>query len=142
MAQYDGTLETTNIIARAKTLAGGRVFDGIPDDTAMPVNPDGSVKPFLAVLTSDPVPTARDRGLGKEKSQPHIMAVSIACVASNGTDARNLAAAVTDLFLEWNPSDTADQMIAAGGYSLPQNETGYVPSRIFRMRRFTVVLNL
>lgn len=142
MAQFDGTAETEAIIARAATLAGGRIFDGVPDDAAMPANPDGSVKPFIAVLTSDPVPTARGRGLGKETVQPHIMAVAFVCVTSNTTDSRNLAAAVTDLFLGWSPSATADEMIAAGGQGFPLQATEYTPSRIVRTRRFTTVLNL
>lgn len=142
MANFDGAAETTAIIAHAASLAGGRIFDGVPDDTAMPLNPDGSVKPFIAVLTSDPTPTARNRGLGKETVQPHIMAVSFVCVTGNATDSRNLAAAVTDLFLGWAPSATSDQMIAAGGQGFPLQATNYTPSRIVRSRRFTTVLNL
>lgn len=142
MANFDGAAETTAIIARAGSLVGGRIFDGVPADAAMPLFPDGTVKPFIAILTSDPVPRATGRSLGKETSQPHIMAVSFVCVTGNATDTRNLAAAVTGLFLGWSPSATADEMIAAGGQSFAQDATNYVPSRIVRSRRFTTVLNL
>lgn len=142
MANFDGAAETTAIIAHAETLAGGRIFDGVPDDAEMPLFPDGTVKPFIAILTSDPVPKATGRGLGKEPVQPHIMAVAFVCVTSNTTDSRNLAAAVTDLFLGWAPTATSDEMIGAGGQGFPLQATDYTPTRIVRTRRFTLTLNL
>jgi hypothetical protein len=138
----DGIAETANIITQLGTLCGGRVFDDIQDDNESLLAADGSVRPFIVVLSGDPYPTARDRGVGKEPTQPHVMAVSIICYGPNAQAAAAVAGAATNLLLGWSPGATADQMKAAGGYRVTEKATQFRPSRSVRTRQMTTVLNL
>lgn len=129
MSAY-GLEERRSTLERAKTLAGGRVWQGsIADDYDIP-RLDGAVLPHAIVDFSAPVKSAQDRVLANgEKGQPHILWATVSCVAGNAEEAQVLAAAVLDLFLDWKPSDSADPYEAKGGFGTRRPKTGSTPSR-------------
>lgn len=143
MSTFDGALESAAILTRAQTLFGGRVTEGLADDQTVALNTDLSVKPFAAVLFGEPIATGKDRGIGFEAAQPHVLALSFVLTARDSATARSMAADVLNLFMDWQPSTTSGLMIpASGGASFGTIASVNTPSRFIRMRNFKVDLNL
>ena len=139
---FDGTVETANILARLKPLCGGRWYESVPDDAVLATNPDGTIKPFGVLLRGTPIPSAKDRGLAGERTQPHILLYSVVIEAANADAAGAVVSAVLDLLLDFVPSPTASGLKAAGGDSFPTLATATKPSRQVVTSRFTTVINL
>jgi hypothetical protein len=143
MTNFDGALESTAILTRAKTLFGGRVTEGLADDQNVALNSDLSVRPFAAILFGEPVATGKDRNIGHESTQPHVLAVSFVLTARDSITARTMAADVLNLFMDWQPSASSGLMIpSGGGANFGTLASVNQPSRFIRMRNFRVEINL
>lgn len=132
---FDGVAESQAILARLKGLCGGRVFDHIADS-------ESPALPFIGVLTGQPVAAAGNRGLGGERVQPHILLASIIIEAADTSTAGIVAAAVSNLLLDWTPSTTSSGMTTDGGDSFPRAATATLPSRQVITSRFKTTINL
>jgi hypothetical protein len=143
MSTFDGALESAAILNHAKTLFGGRVTEGLADDQEVALNADLSVKPFAAILFGEPIATGKDRGLGREATQPHIIPISFVLTARNSLTVRGMSADILNLFIDWQPSTTSGLMVpTGGGANFGTIASANVPSRFIRMRNFTVEINL
>jgi len=126
-----GLEERRATLARIKTINAGRAWQGsVLDDYEIPRDASGRVLPHTVVDFGAPVRTARDRNLAyTEKHQPHVLPVSVTCIAGDYDSAQILAAAMHDLLLDWAPSDSADAYESKGGYGSRRPSTENVPTR-------------
>lgn len=141
---FDGLAEADAILERGKTLVGGRVSEGIPDDSVLELMDDGSgrVKPFIGVLFGEPIPVLRDRTIMGEREQPHLLPISFVTVAADATTARTVSAALLRLYEDWQPSPSASGMVPAGGYQFGTKSTETKPGQYTRVRQMTTIINL
>ncbi|MET4703114.1 hypothetical protein [Frigoribacterium sp. UYMn621] len=143
MTNFDGAAESAAILAHAKTLFGGRVTEGLADDETIALNSDSTVKPFAAILFGEPIASGKDRNLGREATQPHIVGVSFVLTARDSITARSMSADILNLFMDWQPTPTSGLMLpVGGGAAFGTIAASNVPSRFVRMRNFSVELNL
>ena len=137
--------EAAAVIARLSTLAGGRVYDGVPDDTLLVFDPaTGKVRPFIVLSFGEPLPTAKGRGLGvTEAGQPHIMPLDVTYVAGTQAEARVLSAAGNALLIGWVPnSPNSGELIGVGGNSFTTLDALNKPTRYSRIRYMSCVINM
>lgn len=142
-ASYTGFTERQNIMAQIATLANGRVFEGMPNDTQIPKK-DGQIQPYIVAMFGRPVPSATDRGMGVgEKKQPYIMAMTFACIAATADLAGRLAARVTERLLDFLPNgDNASPIKGAGGFAYQHIIASNSPSRFEEQPSFETTINL
>lgn len=126
-----GLQERRNTLTRLKTINGGRAWQGSVDDEAqIPRHPDGTVKAYAVLAFGTPIKTKRDRNLTNgELGQPHILPVTVSCVAGDPDDAQELMADVIELLVDWAPSDSSDPFEAKGGFGTRRNATQNTPTR-------------
>ena len=139
-----GQIEAAEILARLVPLCGGRVYEGLPDDAATPLNADSTVKPFIAVSFGEPIPTARGRGLGvTEGGQPHVFPIMVTSVAASEGGVRAIAAEVNRLLIGWTPAGAnASELRGRGGHKFSTIATETKPSRRYRIRNLETTINL
>lgn len=141
---FDGYAERTAIMAELKQLAGGRVEQGLPDDLQVQrFAENGLIKPYINVQFGRPIPTTGDRGAGVgERKQPYLMAFTVECYADTADTAGRLAAAVTNLLIDFVPNEPNSTGIkGAGGYSYTKPIQQNKPTRFSEDCFFTVVIN-
>jgi hypothetical protein len=140
-----GDSEATAILGRLSTIASSRIFEGIPDDTALAFNSDGTVKPFVDVSFGVPVPAARDRRLGVDESQQqHYFPISITSIAGTKALARKTDQDVGSALLGWIPSapDSGEITGIGGGSAYTIAQQAPKPSRFARTRYMQVLINM
>lgn len=141
-ASYTGYTERQNIMAQIASLAGGRVFQGKPNDTQLSKK-DGQVEPYVIAMFGRPVPATTDRGLGGEKTQPYIMAMTFACIGPTADLAGRLAAKLTERLLDFLPNgDNASPIKGAGGFAYQHIVAANAPSRFEEQPSFETTINL
>jgi hypothetical protein len=141
---FDGQAETEALLTIMATLVGGRIHEALPDDTVLPTMDDGSgrVKPYIVVLTSDPIPKAGDRSLMGERDQAHVLPISIVSIAGDPKTVRDVSAGVVNLLLERALTPSSSPLVGSGGYSFTEPAPELKPSRFVRTRQFTCDINL
>lgn len=140
MSNYDGSAECAAILARVKTLFGGRVGEEI---LTPPAVSDGSFKPYLIIQFGEPIPAGRGRSLGRETVQPHILPVLAMVVAPNSQMAREGAASVRNRLLDWEPAvGNAGPLTGGTGAPYPVQNLAGATIRIERVLRFECLINL
>ena len=139
---FDGTVETAAVLAKLLPLCGGRWFDMVPDDAVLATNPDGTIKPFGVLLRSIPAASARDRGLGGERAQPHILLLSVVIETAITVEPNTMISAVMGSLLDFVPSQQASGLKMAGSDMFPTVATATKPSRRVITIRFTTTINL
>lgn len=142
---HTGELEAPLILDRLKPLCGGRVYEGVPDDAELAFLPDGSVRPHVVVLFSDPIPTASDRSLGgNEAAQPHILPFSVSVVARDAATVRSVGAAIGQLLIGWVPptDGNATEIHGRGSANYATPSTENKPTRWTRIRFLDTTINL
>lgn len=139
----DLEFEQDRILDRAKKyLVGGRVYDWVPDEFALPRDAGGTVRPYLVVTFPPLVAAGRDRSLGGEEDQPQVMTVVVSCWGGSGRVVRQVAGAVRKTFVGWAPSTTSQPMSSgpAGGF---QSRTGSAAGTLYlETATFTTTINL
>jgi hypothetical protein len=142
MSNFDGIAEADLIFAHVADLCEGRVYRDLPDDDALPRFSDGQVKPYAHITFSTPVATAKGRGVGGERTQPHIFQANIA-VVSGGTVVTDRAAAdMLNRLLGWSPNYNTTPLKTAGGTSYTTTDAGGAPSRRIKIARYGCRINM
>lgn len=142
---FDGIAERTNILARAKTLAGGRAYEGeISDDVTIERYPDTElIKPYIIVKYGSMIATGDDRSLDTEDKQPQLWPISFECWASTSSVAQDLAGDVRVKFLGFGPNaDNATPIVLAGGHPFTQNDANGRPVRFMESVNATTIVNM
>lgn len=140
----DGDAEIEATITRAKTLVGGRVWEGfVPDrDAALTHDANGAVVPHIILDFGASVRSAKDRHLsGPDLDQPHVLPLNAACIAGDMATARAVSKALFNLLVDWAPSATSDPWEAQGGYGSANPATANTPSRAIRGGFFSTTVN-
>lgn len=142
-ASYDSMAERAAIMARLGTLAGGRVGKAHPDAKKIERDEDGNALPYLVVRFGNPVPSARDRGLGGETTQPHAFPWTVSACGGVLDDVEELSAAVRRKMLGWipNPPNTG-QTKGGSGYSYSALDSEKRPARFEEGTYWTCAMNL
>lgn len=142
---FDGYAERTAIFNELKQLAGGRVERGLPDDTLLEkYTENGLIKPYINVQFGRPIPTTGDRGAGVgERKQPYLMAFTVECYGPTADHAERLAAAVTNLLIDFVPNaPNSGGVKGSGGYNYTRPVLQNKPTRFIEGCFFTLLLNL
>lgn len=140
---FDGYAERTAIFEHLKQLAGGRVERGLPDDLQLEkYTENGLVKPYINVQFGRPIPTTGDRGMVGERKQPYLMAFTVECYGPTSDHAERLAAAVTNLLIDFVPNPPNSSGIkGSGGYNYTRPVLQNKPTRFEEGCYFTVLIN-
>jgi hypothetical protein len=104
---FDGIDEETNILQRIGDLAGGRILNSEPDDTSIPVDSLGKVRPYIVVSIGVPFATSggsRSMGDGEEHV-PYTLTMVIGCYAKDRASLNLLYKAVAERLVGWTPVD-------------------------------------
>lgn len=142
MSGFSGLAEAQAILARLRTIAGGRIFDGgAPDWAQLEKNADGTVKPYGVVFFGEPIPDKAEATLGSTTDQPFTLPVVVQWVASSGEDLRTLAAAGAALLIEWRPTPSAGYMEPMNGGEFTTRDTQDRPTRYNRMTHWPLGIN-
>lgn len=141
---YDGQAEAAAILAKLSPLVGGRVYEGVPDDVAIEVYPDSSIKPFLVISFGEPFLKGSDRRMGVDDTeQVHIFPFDVTAAANSAGNARNLMATVNKLTLAWNPNPpNSGPVKPIAGYKYTTLDSQSKPSRWNRVRYMECDINL
>ncbi|MDL5351096.1 hypothetical protein [Microbacterium sp. zg-YB36] len=140
----DGDIEIDAVLARLRTLVGGRVYESaLPDEANPPRLADGKIAPYIVADFGSTIRSARERNLANpEKGQPHVLPVNVACYAGNANDARKTRKAVIGLLLDWAPSPTSDAFEMKGGYGTRRPSTANTPTRFISGTFFETTVNV
>lgn len=142
MSGFDGLVEAESILARLRTLAGGRIYDGGPPDYEdLEKDGSGKVRPYAVLLFGEPIPDKSETTLGPISEQPFVLPVTIQWVAGDATDMRRLAAAGSNLLLDWHPSPAAGAMEPMNGGEFTVRDTQDRPTRYTRLSHWPVGIN-
>lgn len=142
MSGFDGLAEAEAILARLRTIAGGRIYDGgAPDYEELAKDDGGRVRPYAVVFFGEPIPDKAEATLGPTREQPFMLPVTVQWVASDPGDLRQLAAAGAALLLEWRPTPSAGYMEPMNGGEFTTRDTQDRPTRYNRIAHWPVGLN-
>lgn len=141
---FNAYAERANIMGTLDDLAGGRVWKTeVPGNFILPRDTNQRIRPYLLVRFARPFASARDRGIGNETKQPHIMPFTVTAFAGDPDSAELLAGAVGDKLVGWSPNGSAASPIkATGGYNFTVADTGSYPIRFAEAAFYTTVVNL
>ena len=143
MSNFDGYAEGELIFDRlTANVAGGRVFDLMPDDVQIEKFADGKVKPFVVFRYGTPVRTRSDRTIAGERLQPHRMPITIGSYAGALRIARQQTAHIMDLMLDWRPNENSSAFITDGGDSFSERESANTPTRFADLIYGSIVINM
>lgn len=130
MSNFDNVAESTALLAKFSTIAGGRVYEIMPAEDAIPKRTDGSVNPFVVVQIGSPIASANDRTIMGERQQPQRIAATIVSIAGTMAEANPLRAAIINMLLDYRLTTNASPMKLNGGYSLPRLDANNKPIRV------------
>ena len=139
---YDGQAEVEAILARFKVLAGGRVYETVPDDLQELTDPMGRVKPHVILHFGEPILDKTDRTMVGDGEQPFILPVSAQYVASSEADLRALSSAGLSLIIDWAPTANSGTMQPTGAQSFPTMDSSNRVTRYNRIAHYPVTINL
>lgn len=139
---FDGIAERTAIYNRAKTLAGGRVYKALVDDSQIPKDAQGYVKPYIVINFGALYQSYEGRSIAGEREQPFLFPVTFECWGLNDDVVAPLVGAVRSLFLGWSAGPNMSEMRFSGGYSFPIVDTNGRPVRVQESVTMLSVLNL
>lgn len=93
--------------------------DGYPEPADMPW-PNGVLTPYIVIDYGMPVSTTDGRGITGEEDQPTVQRVAVACVASSGKVAREIASKVSAVGVGFTASSNAGPLRLVGGGNFTQ----------------------
>lgn len=138
---FDGILEGDRALERARTLAGGRVYDSVPEETQLARDSDGQVLPYIIMTVGTPFAAVGDRTIMGETEQPQNLIIIFECWAASADTARRLAGGVRRKFLGHQLSDNSTQIqLGGGGYFQTKSATGR-PSRYSQSVTCSMIIN-
>lgn len=132
------------VLAAVKTLAGGRSYDGMPDEADIPyVGSTGKLKPYTVVTFGIPVRSASGRSLLGARFQPYIQPFTVDCYGGSAGDARDLASAVINLLLGLVPdAENASEIELSGGGDFRERDTQGRPTRYIKRVQGEYLINM
>lgn len=139
-----GIDERRATLARLKTLAGGRVWQGVVDDeAAIPRTKEGKIYRHAVIDFGAPIRSLRERNLtNPDLRQPHILSATVACIAGTADDAQALMDDVVNMLVDWAPSGTSDPWELKNGYGGYRQGTSAIPSRFIQVIFLETTVNL
>lgn len=140
---FTGEAEIEWTITQMKT-ACDQVFEtAVPDNVELARLPDGGILPYIVAKFATPMASSVGRSVGEhEQGQPHILTVTVFCIAADADTARKLTQKIRRLLVGQRPSLTAGEYQSRGGFSFPQTESGSVPTRFEQAAYFRAYINL
>lgn len=104
---FDGIDEETGILSRIGNLAGGRILDMEPDDTNIPIDTYGKVRPYVVLSMGAPFAHGSDgRSMGDgEEDIPYSLTFVIGCYAGDRASLNSLYKEVVALLVGWCPNE-------------------------------------
>lgn len=130
MSNFDNVAENAALLAKFSGIAGGRVYEMVPAEDAIPKNADGSIKPFVVVQVGSPIASANDRTIMGERQQPQRIAATIVAIAATVDEAKPLRATIINTLLDNRLTTNASPMKLNGGYTLPRLDANNKPIRV------------
>ena len=140
---FTGEAETEWTLAQMRT-ACDQVFEtAVPDGIDLARQPNGAIMPYVIAKFATPMASSVGRSIGEhEQGQPHILTVTVFCIAADADTARKLTHKIRRLLVGQRPSATAGEYQSRGGFSFPQTESGSVPTRFEQAAYFRAYINL
>jgi len=138
----DALVEQEAILARARTLLGGRIYDGIPDETRLERDANNVLLPYAVVWFGELFPAnPADRSITGAQDQPATMSVLFDIWSESATTSRQAISAFHGLFIGWSAGDNMSEMIlrGSGAFSFHQTTTG--PTRFSRTLTLQFTIN-
>ena len=125
-------------------LAGGRVFKTkVPDDSELPRDSSGAVRPYVVVTFQSPFFSAQGRSVaGGEQKQPYIMPFMVTAFASDADAAEVLIDAVKVMLVGVQPTTGSGVIQLVGGRSYDLADSDSRPTRFASLAWFKVFVNL
>lgn len=137
----DALAEQEAILARASTLLGGRVYDGIPDEERL-TRTDGVLDPYAVVWFGELFPSnPADHSLTGEEDQPATMSVLFDIWSESATTSRQAISAFHPLFIGWSANDNMSPMVLRGSGSFAFHQTTTGPTRFSRTLTLQFTIN-
>lgn len=139
----DGMIERAAIVARLQTLAGGRVYRGIPDDETHARFSGGEVRPYYAITFGVPYPVERGKTMGAgDRQTPHIMRTTIIAFAGDQETAEQAGADGRNLLRDWQATATCTPLASLGGANGTNSDGKKKPTRFDETSFFTTIINM
>lgn len=139
----DGGFERASIEARgAAFLLGGRFYPSVPDEAVLERFASGAIKPYAVVHYGIIYASPDSRSMMGEEDQPHVMPFSVECIAADAESARAAAGAVRALYVGWEPSPGSESIVAPGGTSYRDRDSGGAPTRYREVVALETVINV
>lgn len=115
ISSVDPSAEIDAVFARLQTLEStvdgktvGKVYDGIPAGTELPVNALGKKLPYRDYEPGGTIPSGQGRTVGgNEQQQPHVWTFQIHHFGSTRKLARDLAIQTERSLVGWKPTENA-----------------------------------
>jgi hypothetical protein len=142
---FDGVAEVEATIARLKgALVGGRVHDGLPDDTELERDANGVIKPFIIVLSTTPVGMKTERRLAvSEQSQPFVLPITVTAFADTQSAARNTVGGILRQLVGWQPGGAnSTPFETPGGYTATRQDAQKKPTRFEQGVNLLTTINM
>lgn len=132
------------VMDQIRPLAGGRLFDGVPDEQEMVFDPlTGKLKPYMVVTFGIPIRAARDRSIIGARAQPYIQPFTVDCYGDDADSARILASGVIDRVLGFVPDDqNASEIECSGGGDFRERDTQGRPTRFIKRVQGEFLINM
>ncbi|WP_025157280.1 hypothetical protein [Leifsonia aquatica] len=144
---FDGGAEETAIRERLGTLAGGRIMDMEPDDTMVPVYPDGQGKAMPYIVLSMGVPFANPSA-GRAMSDgeadiAYTLTFVVGCYAGDRNSLNALWKAVVELMVDWTPVPGNDTPVSIPyAYNGSSQQTKTRPALFSKIAAMKTTINL
>lgn len=139
---FDAIAEQEAILARAKTLVGGRVHDGLTDDASLERFDDKTIKPYIVVWFGELYDQTTDRSIVGEEQQPVIMPMIFECWGATATVCRETAGKLRPLFRGWAATENMSPIRFRGAGNFMQRDSAGLPSRFQRTVSMETILNM
>lgn len=142
---FDGITEENNIRTRLADLAGGRVLDMAPDDTLVPIDQNGRVRPYIVLSMGAPFAhgsSGRSMGDGEEDI-PYTMTFVVACYAGDRDSLNSLYKIVSSRLIGWTPNEgNATPIRVPYAYNGATSKTSSRPMILSKVAAMACTVNL
>lgn len=126
----DAVAEQKAIIERLSVLAGGQVWEEVPEESTLAIDTEGIILPYVIVSFGSLFPQQNDRSIEGADQQPQMMPVIVECWAFSRADARVVAGAARTLLIGWAPpGGNASEIELSGGSWFQQRDGAGRPTR-------------
>lgn len=131
MAGITGKEERAWVMGQLKQLCGGMVWKTqVPDHVDLERMTDGGLNPYIIVRFARPSAVSVGRNIGSgEQGQPHMLTWSVQVIGSDADELEAVMDEVESMLVGEQPSPTASEIKARGGFAYPFGDSSSRPSR-------------